>query len=315
MPPKRRRTSESSSSNDDGKRTGPQPHDKLWFDDGNIVLATEVHLYRVYKGMLVKHSMVLNNMFEIPTGDANTERWEDVPMVQMVGDKDEEVSALLEALYDRHFQDTVCGLELPTLSSLLSISTKYDFNEIRADVMKRLVTLFPNELEQVEEAKILWKRHLVKYVCELVVVAHRCEALLILPAMYYRLSGCPLEVAFRYLQDLPEDRLTSFLLGREWLRDISHDLKRISLRPKQTAKICRHPECLERFLALLPDQPFQIIFDLYNGGLMAGLDVHSGICKVCEQEHIQIVKWTKEAAWEILPEQFLDKSWEELRQT
>ena len=101
MPPKRRRTSESTPSKDDGKQTGPQPHDTLWFDDGNIVLASDVHLYRVYKGILAKHSKVLNDIFEIPTGDGNTESWEGVPMVRMVGDKDEEVSVLLRALFER----------------------------------------------------------------------------------------------------------------------------------------------------------------------------------------------------------------------
>lgn len=51
--------------------------------------------------MLAKYSTVLNDMFEMPAGDANSECWEDVPIVKMVGDKDEEVCILLEALYDR----------------------------------------------------------------------------------------------------------------------------------------------------------------------------------------------------------------------
>ena len=111
MPPKRRRrtSTRESSAPKEGKRqkgedttaTGPKPHEKLWFSDGTIVLATDVHLYRVHKGMLAKYSTVLSDMFEMPTGESNTDCWEDVPIVRMVGDKDEEISNLLEALFDR----------------------------------------------------------------------------------------------------------------------------------------------------------------------------------------------------------------------
>ena len=81
--------------------TGPKPHEKLWFSDGTIVLATDVHMYRVHKGMLAKYSTVRSDMFEMPTGESNTDCWEGVPIVRMVGDKDEEISNLLEALFDR----------------------------------------------------------------------------------------------------------------------------------------------------------------------------------------------------------------------
>lgn len=107
MPPKRRRLSESSQADDGGDqqeapKTDSRPHDDFWFNDGSIVLATDVHLYRVHKSVLSRYSKVFKEMFEIPTGDsdaANTERWEDVPIVRMAGDTDEGVCLLLKALY------------------------------------------------------------------------------------------------------------------------------------------------------------------------------------------------------------------------
>lgn len=49
--------------------------------------------------MLAKHSKVLKDLFEIPTGGGEADRWEDVPLVRMAGDSDEEVCVLLRALY------------------------------------------------------------------------------------------------------------------------------------------------------------------------------------------------------------------------
>ena len=111
MPPKRRRLDEGSQADDDDDEleedqletspaTGPRPHEELWFSDGSIVLSTDKHLYRVHKSVLAKHSKVLSDLLEIPTGDiAQMESWECVPMVRMVGDSDGEVYMLLKALY------------------------------------------------------------------------------------------------------------------------------------------------------------------------------------------------------------------------
>ncbi len=146
-----------------------RPHDELWFDDGSVVLATDVHLYRVHKSMLAKHSTVLSDMFEIPSGNANTECWDGVPIVKMAGDSDEEVFILLKALYNRK---CVLGVFFQKLSltrkcllpafgihsmepSFRSFppSAKYDFREIRADVMQFLESIFPNTYEKYRAAK------------------------------------------------------------------------------------------------------------------------------------------------------------------
>ncbi|KLO07220.1 hypothetical protein SCHPADRAFT_836987, partial [Schizopora paradoxa] len=158
MPPKRRRVSESSQTKeDDGNKgnssSGPRPHDKFWYSDGSIVLATDVHLYRVHRSMLAQYSKVLSDIFEMPTGDSNADCWEDVPIVRMVGDTDDEVQFLLKALYHRNFQNTLHDLEIPVISSLLSISTKYDFHDIREEVLHFLESIFPSTLKDFEESR------------------------------------------------------------------------------------------------------------------------------------------------------------------
>ncbi len=42
----------------------PTPQDEVWYADGNIVLATEKHLYRVHKSILAKYSTVFADMFQ-----------------------------------------------------------------------------------------------------------------------------------------------------------------------------------------------------------------------------------------------------------
>ena len=42
----------------------PQRHDILWFPDGNVVLATDAYLFKVYKGLLSMKSSVFRDMFE-----------------------------------------------------------------------------------------------------------------------------------------------------------------------------------------------------------------------------------------------------------
>lgn len=86
-----------------------KPHEKLWFEDGSIVLATDVHLYCVHKSFLANNSKVFKDMLELPNigggelgkGAANVDQWAGMPLVKMVGDSDENVFHLLMALYNR----------------------------------------------------------------------------------------------------------------------------------------------------------------------------------------------------------------------
>ncbi len=83
-----------------------KPHETLWHEDGNVVLATDVFLYRVHKGVLANQSTFFKDMFQLPNiggGGENgaVDDWNGVPLVTMVGDKDEDVYNFLMTLYDR----------------------------------------------------------------------------------------------------------------------------------------------------------------------------------------------------------------------
>ncbi len=126
MPPRTKRPRTSSNASDTNTEGGSKEdggtnnipsvkiHDKLWYNDGSIVLATDVHLYRVHKSILAKQSTVFRDMFhgsgnsgdESMEGssacvDSCSEQWDGLPLVKLVGDEDEDVCHFLMALYDR----------------------------------------------------------------------------------------------------------------------------------------------------------------------------------------------------------------------
>lgn len=63
---KRQRTNSDTSG---PEKDGPNPikrDDEFWFEDGNIVLIARDIEFRVYKGILAKHSSVFQDMFSLP---------------------------------------------------------------------------------------------------------------------------------------------------------------------------------------------------------------------------------------------------------
>jgi len=139
----------------------PPPHDKLWYEDGNIQLATDAHLYRVHKSVLIKQSTAFKDMFELPntppevgeeTGRSMvslSEQWNGVPVVRMVGDSDEDVRYFIQALYNRDFFRThkPGTVTLPILTALVNTSIKYDVRNIRNEIVEHLKPFYPETLE------------------------------------------------------------------------------------------------------------------------------------------------------------------------
>ncbi|KLO07229.1 hypothetical protein SCHPADRAFT_932604 [Schizopora paradoxa] len=94
---------------------GRQRHEVLWFADGNVVLATDKFLFKVFKGILSMHSSVFKDMFELQDGGESggeqeqrgggktQELYDGVPLVTLVGDKGDDVAHLLLALHDYRF--------------------------------------------------------------------------------------------------------------------------------------------------------------------------------------------------------------------
>lgn len=90
----------------------PKPHKTLWYSDGNIILASDRHLFRIYKGQLAQQSSVFSDMLSLPQvspavestdaqGITDKDHWKGIPIVRMAGDSDMDVTNLLMALLHR----------------------------------------------------------------------------------------------------------------------------------------------------------------------------------------------------------------------
>ncbi|KLO05407.1 hypothetical protein SCHPADRAFT_1002922 [Schizopora paradoxa] len=324
MPPKRPRLSESSLREDGGEfqetttaGIGPQPHEELWFSDGSVVLATNVHLYRVHKSMLARYSKVLSDMFEFPTGDANMESWEGIPIVRMVGDNDKEVLLLLKALYGMNLRDALREMPLPQVTSLLSISSKYDFQDVRSDVVQHLESLFPSTLEKYLASRIHEQALVSRQLFDLFAVAVRCEALLILPSLCYLCARIPLEETVLLLRDLPIGYMERYLLCRDQLCGISQLIIKRSLRATGTR--CGHSGCVDGFRALsvaqYPDHAPRFIFilDIPEHGILDGVELEDkDICAGCAEKYLKMLNKMKNGVWDLLPRTLLQKTWKNL---
>ena len=57
-------------------------HADFWLDDGNLILLAGGTAFRVYKGLLTKHSAVFSDMFATGSADA-TEAFDGCPVVRL----------------------------------------------------------------------------------------------------------------------------------------------------------------------------------------------------------------------------------------
>ncbi|KLO05408.1 hypothetical protein SCHPADRAFT_946941 [Schizopora paradoxa] len=326
MPPKRPRLSEDSQTEDGGEQqgnpttasTGPRPHEEVWFSDGSIVLATDVHLYRVHKGMLAKYSRVLSDMFEFPTGNGNTDCWEGVPIVRMVGDSDKEISLLLKALYGMNLRDALREMALSEVTSLLSISSKYDFQDVRSDVVHHLQSLLPSTLEKYQASRIHEGVLVPRQLFDLLLAAVRCDVPLIIPALSYLCARIPLPRTVSLLHELPNECMERFLLGRDWLCGVSQIILKRSLRVTKTRR-CGSSRCLEGFRALVEEKfpnngpRFIFIFDVPERGILEGIRLEDReICGECAEKYTKMLKSSKNRVWNSLSKAFSLKTWKEL---
>ncbi|KLO08389.1 hypothetical protein SCHPADRAFT_893904 [Schizopora paradoxa] len=183
------------------RASGPTPNKKVWKSDGNIVLATDKHLYRVHKSVLSENSLVFRDMLDLaspdsddgeksPEGDGASENgpnsWEGLPVVRL-RDKDEELEYLLRALYSRRFFRVHEQSTVPIVTGLLNLSNKYDVPDLRYDVVKHLQRYFPSTLEEykLRDNHKIFAHFDDADLHRLLALAHHCNARVVLPVLFY----------------------------------------------------------------------------------------------------------------------------------
>lgn len=96
-----------------------QRHNKLWMDDGNVVLVVEDIGFRVHRGVLAGHSEVFRDMFSLPQpSEAYQERLDGCTVVRIPHENADAVAFVLNVIYHDEgvtkyvFGFIVAGIEL-----------------------------------------------------------------------------------------------------------------------------------------------------------------------------------------------------------
>ncbi|KLO06257.1 hypothetical protein SCHPADRAFT_946238 [Schizopora paradoxa] len=311
----------------------PKPHEKLWYDDGSIVLATDVHLYRVHKSILAQYSTVFKDMLDIPTGDGSradeggivsAERWDGLPLVRMAGDSDEDVYHLLMALYNREYHQITKPTSLPIILALLNLSTKYDIPVIRREVIQHLAIYYPSESEKwvnVHETPLFGEIYDTPKDAnfQLLISARRCNAGPILPMLFYSCAIESLDTIFNHLHQLDATDLKRIISGRELLLTTWIPLfgTRV-LRPQQRCKSAACSDARIRMFAhwveSCESESRKFPLAACCGGLrgIGNEEEYKKLCTFCINESTDSLDFFESTFWDVLPFIFALDEWDEL---
>ncbi|KLO06119.1 hypothetical protein SCHPADRAFT_699769 [Schizopora paradoxa] len=310
-----------------GTAETPQRHDVLWFPDGNVVLATDVYLFKVYKGLLSMQSSVFRDMFDLEdvgtvrSGDeAVQDMYDGAPLVTLVGDKGEDVVHLLRAVFEHnyHHRDDR-NTPLDVVTALLDLSTKYDFKELRKDAVFQISQQYPMVLEEfddVNDAETPMFGH-QRSECDipLLKAAFKAGIDALLPILF--LSGACRDISsiLRMSGSMDSECLNILLEGREplvvrinmLLMDLPDNVQEVLGGTNcQDVKKCKKA-AYEKLSYLAHSYIYHI-----QGYIV--VDCHlRRICQYCRPAAIKYINKKREEIWEDIPSLFGYPGWDDAR--
>ncbi|KAJ3724427.1 hypothetical protein EV361DRAFT_929274 [Lentinula raphanica] len=205
-------------------------HVNLSFKDGNIALLAGKHYFIVHQGLLCRHSPVLRTALEAIENTSNLISLEGRPVLE-VQDSSEDISYFLIALYDGipnlSFNAETYGI----ISALLRLTTKYQVQRLRNDLIQGLAITWPSNLatwDAREAAMFNYNgtydpRKYTPHPMLVINLARSVNAPELLPSAFYDLSRSPIShTAAGYTapggtdyHHLSDEDLFNLLRGRE----------------------------------------------------------------------------------------------------
>ncbi|KAI1788492.1 hypothetical protein LXA43DRAFT_640779 [Ganoderma leucocontextum] len=124
----------------------------LWFEDGNIILLSRDTAFRVYRGLLTRHSVIFRDLFAVAQ-PSNSETMESCPVVH-ISDPPDDLRHLLRALCGLRKFPIISGerMEFAELAALVRMSHKYHVEDLHSRSMHHLKSYFTNELSTWDSA-------------------------------------------------------------------------------------------------------------------------------------------------------------------
>ncbi|KLO07732.1 hypothetical protein SCHPADRAFT_909207 [Schizopora paradoxa] len=307
-------------------------HEKLWFEDGNIVLATDVHLYSVHRGVLAKHSTVFKDMLDLPNvgntlrpevgSIANGDSWEGKPLVRMVGDSDEDVYHILTALYELRFYSEHQPTTLPIILSLLRMSSKYNFSEIHNAITNQIESVYPNDLDSMKERDY---RDLFEdydniaddYEFQLLAAVLQSDLRTVLPTLYFECATSQLDTILKSTESLhfEKQHVDKLLRGHERMVEYSYEYGIKQFVPQRTCTTqCSKSrgQLLANYIVDCPyKDPLQEL--LQESDANDDADLREAICKNCSKVISENLEAFRLEIWNSIPGLFGLGTWEDAK--
>ncbi|TFK54362.1 hypothetical protein OE88DRAFT_1625221 [Heliocybe sulcata] len=238
------------------KSGNPIKHPSLSFDDGNLALLCGDTYFLVHQGLLCRHSEVLDSLTCKLHNDEHLGLIEGRPVLNL-DDSSQDIAYLIEALYDG-LRDSLCydHSDMPAVSGLLRLSTKYQMRHLRHQLLRSLSTMWPTTLVQwenressaVNSSGVYTPRPKMPHPLTIINLAREVDALELLPSAYYDLS--------RYLPSqttlgstfaegyspelLPHDDLVNTLRGREYAARFFSTFIVNHLEGRKSSQLCSY---------------------------------------------------------------------------
>ncbi|KLO07741.1 hypothetical protein SCHPADRAFT_881283 [Schizopora paradoxa] len=318
----------------EGPSRSPKPHETLWFFDGNIVLVTDTYLFKVHKGLLALHSCVFRDMFDVPGADeANAEEgsagkhqemYEGIPSVKLVGDEGEDVAHLLRTIYEHRYYDP-SNDETPvdTITALLTLSTKYDFKNIRKDVITHLSRHYPMTLKEYDlvskdlSAQVFGEDIATRSI-PLLKAAFSANVEFLLPALFFASSDINTKAIFRL--DLTPECLRTLMCGRilldnklaKFISNLPEDLIKLQKIAKEEDWCRRTKLCLETSHYRQLSELIDVVFSHTSGEELMNHHL-TNICMFCRPFVVKSIDEKRAKIWDEVPGCFGLSKWDVLR--
>ncbi|OCH84256.1 hypothetical protein OBBRIDRAFT_741863 [Obba rivulosa] len=124
--------------------------DEIWYEDGNVILVVENKAFRVYQGLLSRHSPVFRDMFKIPQPET-AESEDRCPIVRLSGDTAADWVHVLRISLQR--AGSLWHAPLCSRLAVVRIGHKYEMNFLRDQALKHLKQVFTDRFPDFDNVE------------------------------------------------------------------------------------------------------------------------------------------------------------------
>ncbi|KAK7692666.1 hypothetical protein QCA50_004299 [Cerrena zonata] len=201
------------------------------FDDGNIAILSEQSYFLVHRGVLAHHSAPLREMIANSLMDAHNAPLVEGRIALVLPHPPIHLSYFLRLTSSQAFPVSLDGNDFQATSALLRLSTQYEVNALREEVLRRLSLSWPSNLVQWESRErrvtdangVYAPRPTIPHPALIIDLAQAVNAPSLLPSALYDLSRyMPSQIVSDYI-DIPTgqsysvapEMLSKILRGKE----------------------------------------------------------------------------------------------------